>query len=48
MAFFTIAFFWLFGLFLVGVSISILFLFAVYRLTGGKRRFLSWFKAMKF
>lgn len=46
MAFFTIAFLWLFGLFLVGVSVSILFLFAVYRLTGGKRSFLSWFKAM--
>lgn len=46
MAFFTIAFFWLFFLFLVGVSISILFFFVVYRLTGGKRSFLSWFKAM--
>lgn len=48
MAFFTIAFLWLAGLFLVGVSISILFLFAVYRLTGGKRSFCSWFRAMQF
>lgn len=48
MAFFTIAFFWLFGLFLVGVSVSILFLFIVYRLTGGKRSFWAWFKAMRF
>lgn len=48
MAFFTIAFFWLFGLFLVGVSVSIFFLFAVYRLTGGKRSFRSWYHAMQF
>ena len=48
MAFFTIAFFWLFGLFLVGAFISILFLFLVYRLTGGKRSFPSWFRAMRF
>ena len=48
MAFFTIAFFWLFGLFLAGVSISILFLFVVYRLTGGKRSFISWYRAMQF
>lgn len=48
MAFFTIAIFWLSGLFLAGVSISILFLFLVYRLTGGKRSFRSWFKAMQF
>lgn len=48
MAFFTIAFFWLFGLFLVSISVSILFLFIVYRLTGGKQSFLAWFKAMRF
>lgn len=48
MAFFAIAFFWLFSLFLVGVSISTLFLFAVYRLTGGKRSFRSWYRAMQF
>lgn len=48
MAFFTIAFFWIFGLFLASVSVSILFLFIVYRLTGGKRSFLSWFRAMQF
>ena len=48
MAFFTIAFFWIFGLFLAGVSISILFLFVIYRLTGGKRSFRSWFRAMRF
>ena len=48
MAFFTIAFLWLAGLFLAGVSISIIFLFLVYRLTGGKRSFLSWFRAMQF
>ena len=48
MAFFTIACIWLFGLFLVGVSISILFLFLVYRLTGGKQSFRSWYRAMQF
>lgn len=48
MAFFTIAFFWIFGLFLAGVSVSILFLFLVYRLTGGKRPFISWYSAMDF
>lgn len=48
MAFFTIAFLWLFALFLAGVSISILFLFLVYRLTGGKQSFRAWFKAMQF
>lgn len=48
MAFFTIAFFWFFGLFLASVSVSIPFLFLVYRLTGGKRSFCSWFRAMQF
>lgn len=48
MAFFAIAFFWLFGLFLAGVSVSILFLFVVYRLTGGKRSFRSLWRAMHF
>lgn len=48
MAFFTIAFFWLFFLFLVGISISILFLFVVYRLSGGNRSFRSWYRAMQF
>ena len=48
MAFFTIALLWLFVLFLAGVSISILFLFVVYRLTGGNRSFRSWFHAMRF
>ena len=48
MAFFTIAFLWLYFLFLAGVSISILFLFIVYRLTGGRRSFRSWFRAMRF
>ena len=48
MAFFTIAFLWLFSLFLAGVSVFILFLFLVYRLTGGRRSFRSWFRAMRF
>ena len=48
MEFFAIAFFWIFGLFLATLGISILFLFLVYRLTGGRRSFLSWFKAMRF
>lgn len=48
MASFTIAFFWLSFLFLVTGIIFVLFLFLVYRLTGGKRSFLSWFKAMRF
>ena len=48
MAFFTIAFFWVSGLFFAGLAASILFLFVVYRLTGGKRSFRSWFRAMQF
>lgn len=48
MAFFTIAFFWIYGLFLATGTLFVLFLFLVYRLDGGKRSFLSWFKAMKF
>ena len=48
MAFFTIAFFWLFGLFLASTSIYILSLFVVYRLTGGKRSFRVWYRAMQF
>ena len=48
MAFFTIALLWLFFFFLVTGILSVLFLFLVYRLTGGKRSFLSWFKAMRF
>lgn len=45
---FAIAFFWLSFIFLVTGIILVLFLFLVYRLTGGKRSFLSWFKAMQF
>lgn len=48
MAFFTVAFFWLSFLFLVTGIFFVLFLFIVYRLTGGKRSFRSWFKAMRF
>lgn len=48
MAFFTIAFLFFYGLFLVGISVSILFLYVVYSLTGGKRSFRSWFRAMQF
>ena len=48
MAFFTIAFLWLFGLFLVTGILFVLFLFLVYRLTGGRLPFLAWFKAMRF
>ena len=48
MAFFTIAFFWLYFLFLTGGIIFVLLLFLAYRLTGGKRSFLSWFRAMQF
>lgn len=48
MAFFTIALLWLSGLFLAGVSVSIIFLFLVYRLSGGKHSFLAWFRAMQF
>ena len=46
MVFFTITFLWFFGLFLVTGILFVLLLFLVYRLTGGKRSFLSWFKAM--
>lgn len=31
----------------VGGYVSIFFLFVVYRLTGGKRSFRSWFKTMQ-
>ena len=32
----------------VGDYVSIFSLFAVYRLTGGRRSFRAWFKAMRF
>ena len=46
MAFFTVAFFWLFGLFLLALVLVMGGLYAVYRLTGGRRSFRSWFFAM--
>lgn len=46
MAFFTIAFLWLFGLFLLALALIMGGLFIVYRLTGGRRSFLSWVFAM--
>ena len=46
MAFFTVGFFWLFGLFLLALALVMAGLFAVYRLTGGQRSFLSWVFAM--
>lgn len=48
MAFFTIAFLWLFSLFLLALALVMGGLFIVYRLTGGKHSFRSWFKAMQF
>ena len=48
MAFFTIAFLWLFGLFFLALAIVIGGLYVVYRLTGGKRSFRSWYRAMQF
>lgn len=48
MAFFTIAFLWLFGLFLLALAFIMGGLFTVYRLTGGRRSFLSWVTAMQF
>lgn len=48
MAFLTIAFLWLFSLSVVSGVGFVLALFSVYRLNGGKRSFLSWFKAMQF
>lgn len=44
MAFFTIAFFLVYFLFLASAFVSLLFLFFVYRLTGGKRSFRSWLR----
>lgn len=48
MLFFFVSFLWLYGLFLVALSICFPLLFVVYRLTGGKMGFIRWFKAMKF
>lgn len=48
MAFFTIVFLWLFCLPLVFGFGFVLALFVVYRLTGGKRSFRLWFRAMQF
>lgn len=48
MTFFTIAFLWLFGLFFLAFGLVMGGLFAVYRLTGGKRSFLSWLHTMQF
>lgn len=48
MIFFAVSFLWLYGLFLVTLSVCVPLLFLVYRLTGGKMGFFRWFKAMKF
>ena len=48
MLFFFVSFLWLYGLFLVALSVFIPLLFLVYRLTGGKMGFIRWFNAMKF
>lgn len=47
MAFLTIAFLWLFSLSVVSGVGFVLALFAVYRITGGKRSFRSWYRAMQ-
>lgn len=48
MAFFTITALCAIGLFIGTYVLYILALFAIYRLTGGKRSFRSWFRAMDF
>lgn len=48
MAFFVIAFFWLSFLGIVGFVLSVGILYMIYRLNGGKLRFIPWYRAMRF
>ena len=48
MAFFVIASLWLSFLGIIGFGLGVGILYVIYRLDGGKLRFISWFRAMQF
>ena len=48
MAFFVIASLWLSFLGIVGFVLSVGILYMIYRLDGGKLRFIPWYRAMRF
>ena len=48
MTFLFIAFIFLFAMFTIGIGMSILIMYILYRLTGGKKSFGQWYKYMDF
>ena len=48
MAFFVIASLWLSLLGIIGFALSVGILYMVYKLDGGKLRFIPWYRAMRF
>ena len=48
MAFFVIASLWLSLLGIIGFALGVGALYVIYRLDGGKLRFIPWFRAMQF
>ena len=48
MAFFVIASLWLSFLGVIGFALGVGILYMIYRLDGGKLRFIPWYRAMRF
>lgn len=48
MAFFVIASLWLSLLGIIGFALGVSILYMIYRLDGGKLRFIPWYRAMRF
>lgn len=48
MAFFVIASLWLSFLGIIGFVLNVGILYMIYRLDGGKLRFIPWYRAMRF
>lgn len=48
MAFFVISSLWLSFLGIIGFVLSVGILYIIYRLDGGKMRFMAWYRAMRF
>lgn len=48
MAFFVISSLWLSFLGIIGFGLGVGILYMIYRLDGGKLRFIPWYRAMRF
>ena len=48
MAFFVVASLWVAFLGFIGFGLGVVILYMVYRLDGGKLRFIPWYRAMRF